>query len=180
MISPPYGATPPDVRNIVMDVAAEGLRLNQRAPRASDEVVEGWIVQAGAVVALRLARLALLPADSTDVDGGYEVGVPTQVSIEPFARHLVELYAASLLADVTHPEVAQNGRGFGDVLMRRYEAAATSLATQIDVAVERLGTLTGADASFPQPFGIGTDRTSGIAGFPGSFTRYGYPAGRGF
>lgn len=177
MTGAPYGATVPGVRALTLDVAAEGLRTGQRAPRVGDPQVEEWIDEAGSVVALRLARLELLPADRTAP--GWALGIPTQAELELQARQLVQLYAASLLADVTHPERAQNGKGFGAVLMARFDAAVSGLASEIDTAVERSQLDGGSAVSAPAPWGIGTDRTTGWS-LPAGFTQYGYPAGRGF
>jgi hypothetical protein len=174
---PPYGATVPGVRALVLDVAAEGLRPNQRAPRVSDDQLREWIDSAGSTVALRLARLGLLPATSSD--GSWQPGLPTQADVELEARQLVELYVAAKLADVTHPERANNGKGFGDVLRARYEADLTGLVAVVETGVERMGSDGGADAIFPPASMIGRDRTTPF-GLSYGLTQWGYPAGRGF
>jgi hypothetical protein len=178
MTGAPYGASVPGVRALVLDVAAEGLRPNNRASRTPDTQVEEWIESAGAVVDLRLARLALLPVDSTDP--GWTAGDVTQAAVELQARELVELYAASLLADVTHPERALSGKGFGAVLMARFTAAITALAKDIDDAVERQTSSAGSAIVAPLPLGYGLDQRQAFgAGLP-YYGPTGRPTVRGF
>jgi hypothetical protein len=178
MTGPPYGATVPGVRALVLDVAAEGLRPNNRASRTPDPQVEEWIDNAGAIVDLRLARLALLPVDTTDP--GWVAGDVTQAAVELQARHLVELYAASLVADVTHPERALNGKGFGAVLMARFTADLAALAKDVDDAVERQTADGGSAINAPRPLGYGLDERQAFgAGLP-YYGPTGRPTVRGF
>lgn len=133
----PFGATPGGARHLALDVAAEGTRPGQRAPRVSDETLSGWLEQGGSQVALRLPRLGMLPAN--EQDAAAFPGVPDQETVTKSARLLVELYGASLLADVTHPErIRGTDGGYGAVLYSRYEKGLDELAIAVDEGVDRM------------------------------------------
>jgi hypothetical protein len=149
-LAPPYGATVGGVRSLSLDTAAEGMRPNNRAPRLNDDQVSEWIRNNGSTVALRLARLELLPFDRDDAL--WSPGIITQSDVELSARQAVELLTASQLQDVLHPERVTNGRGFGAALMDRYEKALGDLVMRIDSAIELLGS-SGASVAAPAPAG---------------------------
>lgn len=131
MQAPPYGAEASAVRKLALDVAAEGARPGQRAPRVSDHDVESWIRQGGQRVAVRISRAALLPRTPALALGGQL----DQETVEGMARHLVELYAAALLADVTHPERARGDNGYGQLLQKRFDDGLKDLAYGIEAGI---------------------------------------------
>lgn len=144
----PYGATVPAVRQLALDTAAEGARPNPRVDRVAEITIDRWLIEGGALVTGEIAAFRRLP----------DVAAPgidlTQPIVEDSARGLVELYAASLLADVTHPERATGGRGYGAVLYQRFTDGLTRLRNAVTVAVaaaaEAAGGVGGAGSSLPE------------------------------
>lgn len=158
-MAPLYGATVPAARRLALDVAAEGQRVGQAAPRVSDADVLTWLMDGAARVSLRIGRAVRLPLTVDLVPAG--TGLLDQVTVETLARHLVELYAAALLADVTHPERVRADKGYGQVLQARFEAGLKDLVAAVDAAADRAADVApgepgnqsdvGADAYFPPP-----------------------------
>ncbi len=115
----PFGASAEGVRDLVLDVAVEGQRVASRTQRVGDAQIETWLDEAAARVNLRVA--------------GYEVaGSAFEEHVEILARHLVQLYAAALMWDATHPErgggMGGGGGRLSDSLMLRYREGADELA----------------------------------------------------
>lgn len=131
-MAPPYGAAVPGARALALDVAAEGQRPGNRAPRVSDETVTTWLEQGGAIVAGALTAVGGLPA----TPGEAKPGQLDQETVGKLAGHLVELYAAGLLADVTHPERVRDGRGYGQALTDRFDRERDRLADSIDASLK--------------------------------------------
>ncbi|RGA03660.1 hypothetical protein DI270_017365 [Microbispora triticiradicis] len=106
------------MRALVLDVAAEATRLGSRAPRITDDTLTQWITEGAAQVAGRIrGYAALAPA--------------TTVQIEAQARGLVHLYAASFLADASHPERAAGRARLGEVYWERYTAGLNQLTAWV-------------------------------------------------
>ena len=125
----PYGSTVPAVRQLALDVAAEGARPNSRAPRVADATIDRWLIEGGAQVTGQIAdyrRLPVVGDDATQL---------TQPVVEDAARGLIELYAASLLTDVTHPERARGSGGYGAVLYTRFTDGLARLRAAVAEAV---------------------------------------------
>ena len=124
-------ATPDSVRAMAIDSAAEGVRIGQRAARVSDATLEQWIAQATGIVRSRARRILLLPATPV----ADKPWVLTQGRVEAEVIHLVELYAASLLMDVIHPERARTGDSPGAPLMDRFTKLLDQLVVLVDGAI---------------------------------------------
>lgn len=160
MAATPFGATATNVRDLVQDVGVEGTRVGAaRLPRIGNVVIERWMEEAAARVNLRVA--------------GYEqalAGTPYVEQVETTGRHLVELYAAALLWDATHPERGGMGGGgtgtrLSDSLMARFGTVLEELAGFLDRVLGNdaagdgdgsgvpgvTGRELGADAAFPRP-----------------------------
>lgn len=127
--APAWGASVSAVRDLVLDVAAEGRRIAQAAPRIGDDRVAAYLEEAAALVGVRTATASRLPAADLD---GWALALP---EVDTYRRHLCELYAAALLADVTHPQLARDGRSPGQPLRERYERELDALVVAVDTAL---------------------------------------------
>lgn len=126
----PWGASVVGVRALAIDVAAEGRRPGQLAPRISDATVAGWIASGAAYIGARTALIAQLPA--TREAGSTWLLVATEAN--ELRRHLVQLYAAALLLDITHP-TGLNGRAAGAPLREQMKLELTDLRSDVDAAI---------------------------------------------
>lgn len=131
----PFSSTVAGVRQYVVTLSAEGQRPAgpTSAKRTPDETVQDWLIEAGAIVALRIRAYIALPATAEAV---LIVGQLTQDQVIATARHLVQLYAAALILDVNLPERSsqmrgESGRGPGAPLMDRFY----KLLDDLDAAV---------------------------------------------
>lgn len=135
----PYLATVAAARGLALDIAAEGERPSQRAPRVTDDQVTDWLVEGSAKVGARIVTGRLLPLDDAGAEGIGHPGILTQEQVTLIARNLVQLWAASLYADVTHPERVRDGVGYGQSLLNRYTSGLNELAAAIDQSVGVVG-----------------------------------------
>lgn len=147
----PWGAAVGHVRALARDVAAEGTRIGQTAPRVDDATVARWIGEGAARVAARVPAWSLLLPESDP----YAAGKLTREAFSTLAASLAELWAAALLADVTHPERVQSGKGYGEALLKRFAAGLDELRADVDTALPGpqggAGPTPGAAAVFPPP-----------------------------
>lgn len=136
----PFNSTVAGARRYVVSISAEGQRpAGWTAPkRTSDDTVAEWLIEAGALVQLRIRAYVALPATPADVQ---ITGQLTQDQVIATARHLVELYAAALILDVNLPERSsqmrgESGRGPGAPLMDRFYKLLADLDAAIDAATQ--------------------------------------------
>lgn len=157
--APPWGADVPGVRNLVLNIT-EGNRpagaiAVQRTP---DPQVEAWIAEGAAAVAAAIRGYERLDADAA----AGAVGDPALVeAIELRAKSLTQMWAASLLAEVTYPERSGKAQ-LGASLYQRYVDGLADLTAEVHDQLELLDELSPPDdrgtasygpvASFPAPF----------------------------
>jgi len=128
----PWGATPDGARTLVLSVA-EGTRPAgaSAVQRVNDTQLARWIDEAAAEIGLGIrgyTRLGGNP-DATPADPG-QPELLEQIAVR--ARSLAELYAASLLEDVTHPERAKAGdTRYAAVLLNRYTTGLAALTSDV-------------------------------------------------
>ncbi len=138
-VQPPFGASAAGVRALTISLAAEGSRpVTSTSPkRVSDDQIVLWLVEAGDLVSMRIRRYVLLPV--TD-DTALIAGSLTQTMVVASARHLVHLYAAALLMDVSLPERSgqlrgESGRGAGAPFMDRFWKLLDQLEADVNTAL---------------------------------------------
>lgn len=160
----PFGASPPGVRALVLDVAAEGTRVSARGPaRVSDETLATWIDEGAARVEARLFGYTTL------------LGADLVPYVEVEARALTQLYAAALLWDVSHPERTGAKGTLGDALAVRFETGLADLVAWYDVerAVAEARGAEDPDLNLPPlQDGLGAAANFPRKWAPGVMTRY--------
>jgi hypothetical protein len=157
--APPWGADVPGVRNLVLNIT-EGNRpagaiAVQRTP---DQQVTAWIAEGAAAVAAAIRGYERLGPDPAT---GGEGDQPLVDAIELRAKSLTQMWAASLLAEVTYPERSGKAQ-LGASLYQRYVDGLADLTAEVHDQLELLDELSPPDdrgeasygpvASFPAPF----------------------------
>jgi hypothetical protein len=124
----PFGASAAGVRALVLDAAAnDGVTRigTARPPRVSDTQIEQWLEEGGTRILFQITGYESLPPVLLD-------------QVETLARGLLHSYAASFLADATHPEKAGGAGRLGDSYWQRYQTGLTELAAFVQLEIEKL------------------------------------------
>lgn len=120
-----FGGTVAGVRTLVLDTFTDATRIGSPTPRVDDARVTAWLTEGAAEVALAVLGYDRLGASWEDV-------------VEARARGLVELYAAAMLLDTTHPERAPTGGRLADVWWERHRAGLAALTASVSSLLNRL------------------------------------------
>lgn len=143
-MSAPFGATVAGVRNLVMTAAAaDGVtRVGaNRPPRVSEPQIDAWLEEGGTRILFQITGYEALPNVLLD-------------QVETVARGLVQSYAASFLADATHPEKAGGAGRLGESYWQRYQSGLTELSAFVKCEIEKLQ-LSESPEVGPTDFGAG-------------------------
>jgi hypothetical protein len=107
----------------------------------SDTQVDQWLEEGGNLILFEITGYESLPPVVLD-------------TVETTARGLLQLYAASYLADASHPEKAGGAGRLGDSYWNRYQQGLVSLSAFVTKEIDKLR-LSESPEVGPTDFGAG-------------------------